>query len=204
MHGCWGIMRVWQDWEVQLNVHDIIKTQLLTGGTNSKHMTMSNRWIWLYSSVLYRPHVMSKSSYMLLRTFSWPSSTGGSQACSLTFHSLICWSHERRLYFLNLLGVFGWTPGWRMCLETKVKKKKQLSGLCFIYCKTVFIRARAWTGRRPSWNARNLLFLQMNRNFEGLNMLKIMKLSTKFNCGGNVHISLVSAIGVAKWLTSAP
>lgn len=66
------------------------------------------------------------SSYMLSRALSWPSPVGGSQACSLTFHSLICWSQERRLYFLNLLGVFGWTPGWRMCLKTKkVKRKKQ-------------------------------------------------------------------------------
>lgn len=60
-------------------------------------------------------------TYMLSSTLSWPSSVGGSHACNLTFHSLICWSHERRLYFLNLLGVFGWTPGWRMCLEKKGK-----------------------------------------------------------------------------------
>lgn len=58
-------------------------------------------------------------SYTTSRVLSWPSSAGGSQACSLTFHSLICWSQERRLYFLNLLGVFGWTPGWRMCLKTR-------------------------------------------------------------------------------------
>lgn len=40
-------------------------------------------------------------------------SVGGSQECSATFHSLICWSHDLRLYFLNLFGVLGWTPGIR-------------------------------------------------------------------------------------------
>lgn len=35
------------------------------------------------------------------------SSAGGSQACSAIFHSLICWSQDLRLYFLNLLGVLG-------------------------------------------------------------------------------------------------
>lgn len=38
---------------------------------------------------------------------SHPPSVGGSQECSATFHSLICWSHDLRLYFLNLFGVLG-------------------------------------------------------------------------------------------------
>ena len=53
-------------------------------------------------------------SYMACRSL--PSCAGGSHACSLTFQSLICWSQERRLYFLNLFGVRGWMPGWRRCL----------------------------------------------------------------------------------------
>lgn len=63
-----------------------------------------------------------------------PSSLGGSQVCSFTFHSLICWSHERRLYFLNLFGVLGWIPGWRMCLQ---KNKEQTQRLHFTHLKKI-------------------------------------------------------------------
>lgn len=72
----------------------------------------------LCKNAFLKSNVVQLFSYMSLRSFSWPSWVGGSQAWSLTFHSLICWSQERRLYFLNLLGVFGWMPGWRRCLCT--------------------------------------------------------------------------------------
>lgn len=51
--------------------------------------------------------------YTYISCRSHPSSVGGSHECNATFHSLICWSHDLRLYFLNLFGVLGWTPGIR-------------------------------------------------------------------------------------------
>lgn len=56
-----------------------------------------------------------------------PSSVGASHACRAIRQILICWSHDLRLYFLNLLGVRGWTPGCLMCLKknTRVKKNKK-------------------------------------------------------------------------------
>lgn len=92
-------------WNVKRQTHEH-KQQL------DETVLIYSSWAWAGAQI---------NSYILLRTLSWHSSAGGSQACSLTFHSLICWSHERRLYFLNLLGVFGWTPGWRICLGERRK-----------------------------------------------------------------------------------
>lgn len=77
-------------------------------------------WNLCYLFAIYATEEMYTATYTACRSLS--SSAGGSQAWSLTFHSFICWSQERRLYFLNLLGVRGWTPGFLKCLELEVKK----------------------------------------------------------------------------------
>lgn len=88
---------------------------------STKQTTLNNTSRFFKKSLLHSHMVFAHVSF---RTLSLRSSAGGSHACSLTFHSLICWSHERRLYFLNLLGVFGWTPGRRMCLKTEDQEQK--------------------------------------------------------------------------------
>lgn len=45
------------------------------------------------------------------------SSVGGSHMCSARLHRRTCMSQERRLYFLYLLGVEGWSFGSLRCLR---------------------------------------------------------------------------------------
>lgn len=47
---CWGTTGVWQDWKVQLNIHDIIKAQFITAGR--RHTEWAKVSVYFYSSYL--------------------------------------------------------------------------------------------------------------------------------------------------------
>lgn len=52
---------------------------------------------------------------------------GGSQRCSARLHRRTCMSQERRLYFLYLFGVEGWSLGSLRCLR---RRETREAGQC--------------------------------------------------------------------------
>lgn len=65
-------------------------------------------------------------------------SVGGSHRCRARLHSRTCMSQDRRLYFLYLLGVEGWSLGSLRCLRRRrgggQGQRAKTDGMCVCVC----------------------------------------------------------------------